>query len=587
MNMRWNLDSLYTSFDSQELQRDLEETFAEIDRLKLWCRELDDSKDGVKAAEHYIAKLNAINDKLALLMNFAELSASTDTKNTDALRLEEKLDVKRVELTEAQVVFNKWFSSLSNADSIIESSPLLREHGFYLREILAKSRYTLSEKEEEIIARMANTGSGAWGKLQKALTSNLMAEVTVDGETKEVPISQAVNMGFSNCKETRKAGYEAELAAYAKIAEPVAACLNGIKGEVLTTSSLRGYASPLEKTLMDFRMDFDILNAMMGAVKKSLPAFHSYYRKKAALMGYTKGLPYYELFAPIGRTTSTFTFEEAGDYIVRSFAGFSDKLAALARKAFGSGWIDAEPRAGKRGGAFCSSIHPIRESRILANFNGSYRSIITLAHELGHAYHNLNLYDESYINSKYPSPIAETASIFCETILQNASPEASSYEERLAVLDGSLIKACSLVVDIYSRYLFETELFKRRKQGSLSVEELKEMMENAQKEAFGDSLDHSLLHPYMWVNKPHYYYPERNFYNFPYTFGLLFAKGLYAKYLGDKVNFPAKYDELLSQTGKKSVGDLTLSVGIDIRTEAFWLESIGQIKAEIDKFLGM
>ncbi|TGU86830.1 oligoendopeptidase F, partial [Mesorhizobium sp. M00.F.Ca.ET.186.01.1.1] len=186
---------------------------------------------------------------------------------------------------------------------------------------------------------------------------------------------------------------------------------------------------------------------------------------------------------------------------------------------------------GKRGGAFCYNLHMVGESRIMANYTGSYNDVSTLAHELGHGYHGECLVQEAFYNSDYPMPIAETASILCETIIAKAALAQATPEEAFSILENDISGASQVIVDIYSRYLFESAVFARRSEGSLSVGELKELMLQAQKDAYGAGLDSSVLHPYMWVCKPHYYSADFNFYNFPYAFGLLFAKGLYAEYV--------------------------------------------------------
>ena len=407
----------------------------------------------------------------------------------------------------------------------------------------------------------------------------------IDGEVKNLPLPVVRNMAYSADKNLRKKAYEAELKAYEKIEETSAACLNGIKGEVITLCELRGYKSPLEETLIKSRMDEDILNAMFTAIKESLPAFHKYFRKKAELLGHKNGLPFYDLFAPIGSMNRTFTYEEAREYIVNNFRTFSHKLAAFADRAFENKWIDAEPREGKRGGAFCSNLHPIKESRIMANFDGSFSNVITLAHELGHGYHGLCLTEESILNSKYPMPLAETASIFCETIVVNAALEEASEEEKLSILEASLQDAGQVIVDIYSRFLFEDEVFERRKDHSLTVKELKDMMLEAQKKAYGNGLDHAYLHPYMWVNKSHYYSAERNYYNFPYAFGQLFSKGLYVKYLENKEAFVKKYDEFLRETGKNNINDVAKIMDIDVYSVDFYRSSLNLIEEDIEKFV--
>ncbi|MGN7471168.1 M3 family oligoendopeptidase [Brevibacillus sp. SAFN-007a] len=586
MNMRWNLDVLYTSFDSPECKQDWEKLCREMDEVKSWAAShLQSHDDAVRKMETYITRMTSILQTQSRLYAFGELTASVDAKNEKALSFIEKVQEQSVELVEPEVQFQKWLGQLDNVSELISQSELLETHRFMLTELAEKSKYMLSEKEEIILAKMKNTGSHAWTKLQEILTSTLLVDITIDGEAKQLPLPVIRNMAYEKDAELRKAAYEAELAAYQKIEESSAASLNGIKGEVITVAKLRGYESPLEKTLLDSRMDKATLDAMLAAMKESLPAFTKYFRAKAKLLGHENGLPFYDLFAPVGEADMRFTYQEARDFIVKHFGSFSEKLANYAARAFDNQWIDAEIREGKRGGAFCHNLHVVGESRIMANFTGSYNDVSTLAHELGHGYHGECLVQEAFYNSDYPMPIAETASILCETIIAKAALAQATPEEAFSILENDISGASQVIVDIYSRYLFETAVFARRAEGSLSVNELKELMLQAQKDAYGDGLDHAALHPYMWVCKPHYYSADFNFYNFPYAFGLLFAKGLYAEYRKRGEAFVQQYDQLLSVTGKRSVADVAAIMDIDVRSVDFWRSSLALIEKDIETFV--
>lgn len=584
--MRWSLDELYTSFESKEYIGDLERLDELIKDFADWSeKNLKTTEKAAHKIETYLKKLIDLTNLFTKLISFASLTSAVDAKNELALKYLDKLQIKYTETTKPFNQFKSFIASIDDLDRVIETSEFLKEHSFYLKEIKLDTKYQLSQEEEILIAKMKNTGSKAWAKLQNMVTSTLLVDIEIDGEVKNLPLPVVRNMAYSADKNLRKKAYEAELKAYEKIEETSAACLNGIKGEVITLCELRGYKSPLEETLIKSRMDEDILNAMFTAIKESLPAFHKYFRKKAELLGHKNGLPFYDLFAPIGSMNRTFTYEEAREYIVNNFRTFSHKLAAFADRAFENKWIDAEPREGKRGGAFCSNLHPIKESRIMANFDGSFSNVITLAHELGHGYHGLCLTEESILNSKYPMPLAETASIFCETIVVNAALEEASEEEKLSILEASLQDVGQVIVDIYSRFLFEDEVFERRKDHSLTVKELKDMMLEAQKKAYGNGLDHAYLHPYMWVNKSHYYSAERNYYNFPYAFGQLFSKGLYVKYLENKEAFVKKYDEFLRETGKNNINDVAKIMDIDVYSVDFYRSSLNLIEEDIEKFV--
>lgn len=586
MNQRWSLDALYTSFDAPEFKRDMERLDQEIEKIQKWTAEnLADAQNAAEKLEYYIKMMNEFYHLYTRLASFTHLTLSTEAKNEVALKYEDVFDQKITSLTKPEVTFTKWLGKLEDLDAIINSNSYVKEHEFVVKEKAEENKYLLSDEEEILIAKMKNTGSNAWAKLQEMLSSTLLVDITVDGEQKRLPLPVVRNMAYSDNAKLRKTAYDAELASYKQIEVSTAASLNGIKGEVITLAKMRGYASPLEMTVLNARMDMETLDAMLTAIKESLPAFHKYFHKKGEILGYKNGLPFFEMFAPVGNAEIKFTYEEARDYIVKNFRTFSDKLADFAAIAFDERWIDAEPREGKRGGAFCSNLHVIKESRILSNFDGSFSNMTTLAHELGHGYHGSNLMEETVLNAEYPMPIAETASIFCETIVKEAVLKNANEEETFTLLENDIGDAGQVIVDIYSRFLFESELFKRREEGAVSVNELKDIMLNAQKEAYGNGLDHDHLHPYMWACKPHYYYASRNFYNFPYAFGLLFAKGLYAEYLKRGDEFVTSYDKLLSVTGKKKIADVTMEMGIDVRSVEFWRGSLKLIEKNIEKFI--
>ncbi|QIB27344.1 M3 family oligoendopeptidase [Caloranaerobacter azorensis] len=586
MDLKWSLDELYTSFESEDFINDMKKLDSSIKKINDWSEiNLNTKDNAIQKIEEYINIQIELNTLFEKLMSFAELTSSVDAKNEKALMIIDKLQTKITELTKPTVKFQRWLNSIENLDKIISSSNILKEHEFYLKEIYNKAKYLLSDEEEILIAKMSNTGSNAWTKLQNILTSTLLVDININGQEKQLPLPIVRNMAYDKDPKIRKTAYEAELKSYKKIEESSAACLNGIKGEVLTVCEMKGYNSPLDMTLIDSRMDRDTLNAMLSAIKESLPTFRKYYKRKAELLGYNNGLPFYELFAPMGEIDMNFTYNEAKDYIVKNFRSFSEKLAEFANNAFENRWIDAKPREGKRGGAFCANLHPIKQSRILSNFTGSFSDVITLAHELGHGYHGDCLKDESILNSDYPMPLAETASIFCETIVKNAALKEATSKEAFWILEQSISDAGQVIVDIYSRFLFESNLFEKRKDHALSVRELKELMLDAQKEAYGDGLDENYLHPYMWICKPHYYEAAYNFYNFPYAFGLLFAIGLYAEYLKKGKAFIEEYDRLLAATGKNNAVDVAKLMDIDIRSVDFWRSSLKLIEKDIEKFI--
>ena len=557
-----------------------------IDEINKWTEIIVKDTDCAKVKlEGYVERFSVLADLITKIGSFIELSISVNTKDDEALKYSDILEKKLTKIVEAETKLNKWISSIENIDEVIKDSILLKDHEFILKEVVEKSKYLLTDREEAIIANMQNTGSNAWGKLKDNLISTHKVEINEDGKIKEYPLTVVLNMAYDKDEKVRKRAYEAEIASYTKIEEGVAAALNGIKGEVLTICEFRGYKSPLEQTLINSRMDEESLNVMLEAMKESMPKFREYLKRKAEILGHKNGLPFYDMYAPIVESDMEFDYEKGKKFVVDKFRTFSDNLANFAQKAMNNNWIDVMPKEGKVGGAFCAGIHYLGESRILLNYGNSFSDVVTMAHELGHGFHGECLKDESVLNTEYPMPIAETASTFCETIVKKAAIKEADKITALAILESEISDCNQVIVDIYSRFLFEKSLFEARKESALTVDQIKKLMLDAQREAYGDGLDPEYLHPYMWTWKPHYYYANSNFYNFPYAFGLLFAKGLYAEYLKKGSEFSSEYENLLSITGKHNIADITKEVGIDIHNKEFWKSSLRTIEEDIDKFM--
>lgn len=587
MSLEWSLKNIYPSFTSKEFITDLKKVDDGIEELKRFAKSTDEKSNDLIKLEELINKLENINLLLNRVGSYANLTLSTDSKNPEGRRYLDVINSKYGLLAEPLTKIYKWVANIKDIDSLIKSSDLLRKHKFFISEIIEKNNYMLSEKEEAIIAKMRNTGSDAWLNYKDYLISTHKVDINIDNEDKTLPLTVILNMAYSPDTNLRKKAYEAEIKSYEKIEEGVAAALNGIKGEVLTTAQLKGYKSPLHMTLEESRMDEDILNSMLTAIKESLPSFRKYLRRKAEMLGHKNGLPFYDLYAPVINKEMKFSYEEGKAFVEKNFRNFSDNLADFAINAFNNSWIDVMPKEGKVGGAFCESIKTINESRILLNYGNSFSDVVTMAHELGHGFHSHCLKNETALNSEYPMTLAETASNFCEILVKRGAVKSASKEEAFAILEAEISDCNQVIVDIYSRFLFETEIFEKRKESSLSVEEINNVMLKAQKESYGDGLDNNFLHKYMWTWKPHYYYATANFYNFPYAFGNLFAKGLYAEYLKRGESFCKEYEDLLSVTGKEKVADVTKIMNIDVHDVNFWRNSLKLIEEDIERFISL
>ena len=586
MNNNWNLNNLYNGFTDPKFLTDVEMLPSAVTELVNFAKTaFVDINNASEKLENYIKKTQDFS-RFYNILRYCSLVSAVDSENKEALKYMSQAQIALSEGVVASTLFTEFISKVTDLQSVIDASKLLKEHEFFLVNAKENAQYLLSTPEEVIVAKLRITGSTAWNTLYSQLTSTLEVDFDYPGFDNPQTLSEIRNLAYHADAEVRKAAYHAELAAYPKIEKSIAAALNAIKGEAITNTKLRGYDSILDMTLKNSRMDKKTLDVLIETMKDSLPLFTKYFKHKASKLGLSDGLPFYDLFAPIGESNVTFSKEEGSEFMIKNFTDFDPELGEFAQTAIDEGWVDWEPKKGKVGGAFCANLHNIKESRVLMNYSGSFGDVLTLAHEFGHAYHGYALKDESFLNSNYSMPIAEVASIFCETLVCNAALKTATDAEKLSIIETNLQGSSQVIVDIYSRYLFESELVKRREAGNLSVDELNDIMANAQKEAYSDGLTDE-IHPYMWLCKGHYYSAGLGFYNFPYAYGLLFAKGLYKMYLDEGSAFAKKYKDLLTATGKNDLYTVGKIVGIDIHDKSFWQGAIDVIAGEIELFLSL
>jgi pepF/M3 family oligoendopeptidase len=578
--MNWNLNDLYKGFDDT-YQKDLDTFAQKLDAYKALVKN-DDHLSDLALLEAYLRFQEDTETLVHNLFAFASLTSATDVTNQEALSYMAKLQKLFSSVTKENVLMTRFIKDL-DLNALAKESALVNQYLYVLTLEQKSASHLLSEAEEVLYSKMRQIASSQWQQLQGVLTANL--NVQMGDQT--ITLSEVRNLAYDNSQKVRKQAYEAELKSYEPIADAVSMSLSNIKREVVEMNQLRGYESALEKTLESSHMEKKTLDAMIEAMMSYRPHFANYLKEKAAYLGHENGLPFYDLFAPIGKLSKSYTFEEAQTTVLDAFYGFSSRLGDFAKRAFDNHWIDAFPKKGKRGGAFCSNQPQIKQSRFLLNFTGSLSDVSTLAHELGHGYHGDVISNEAPLNWSYPMPLAETASIFCETIVMNKLYAGlNTDEERLSVLEISLQGDTQVIIDILSRYMFENKLFEHANM-PISKDQMKSFMLDAQKQAYQDGLDENYLHPYMWLNKGHYYSAGLNYYNFPYAFGLLFGKGLYALYEQNPEAFLKNYDNLLALTGKASVEDAAKSMGIDVTDKAFWMTSLEAVKKDIDKVIDL
>ena len=579
--MHWDLTKMYSGFDDAKLAADFAQAQALNQELAVLLQEKPADVGALLVQAVRTAQKRS--EKMALVGEFIFLNLATNAKNEQALAWMDKLMRAQVEMQQTSSAFTRYVSKVEGLDALIVREPLLKEHEYMLKNMVKDAAHVMDPAIEGPVLKMQMTGGEAWSQLSDQIMATHMVEMEIDGEKQSLPLSTVRGMATSPEATVRRRAYEAELASYPRIELPMAACLNGIKGEALTLCELQHYDTVLDTALDAAKIDRQTLDAMLTAMRESLPAFRRYFRAKARHLGHEGGLPFYDLFAPIGAAGKTYTLEEARQLLVQVFGQFSEKMSRFIDRAFEEHWIDAFPYEGKQGGAFCAGVHPLGISYVLANFEGSLDSVSTLAHELGHAYHGDCVKHLSILNADYPMTLAETASIFNETMLVAKLQEGANPQERLMLLDQQIGNAAQVVVDILSRFLFESEVIERRKDHTMLPDELKEIMLDAQKQTYGDGLDENVLHPYMWACKTHYYSASLHFYNFPYAFGLLFGLGVYERYLEKGEAFLPEYDALLAATGLGDVKDVAARVGIDVTDVNFWRKSLSVVEKMIDE----
>ncbi len=576
----WDLGVFYSSFDDPAFR-------ADIDRIKAIISDIDDmvsaNEEPRAKLEKLVSALEELTDTITTAFGYTQLTLATEAENETALRCADELGNLMVDVQLASNKIQRYVGSVEDLEAVITSSEKLAQNAFALREMAELASHMMPDSIERWMLRASQDGGQAFSKLR----DRLMGTHTVELNGKTLPLPAVRGMAYDPDPAVRKAAYEAELESYKKVEASMAFCISCIKGEALTTCEAKGYPDILTEQLTESRMDKETLDAMLEAIRESLPAFRRYMRRKGELLGHKNGLPFYDLFAPMGSVDAKYTVEEARELLVRVFNSVNPEMGAFIDHAFKNNWIDMYPKEGKEGGAFCAGFHKQKISRVLTNFVGSFSDVSTIAHELGHGWHNRCMDNVPVLISDPPMPLAETASIFNETLLSNTVRKTADDATRFALIENSLMEATQTVVDIYSRFLFESAVFEARKTHIPTAAELNKMMLDAQEAAYGDGLDPDVRHQYMWVNKSHYYTVGLHFYNFPYAFGLLFGLGVYALYEKEGASFMPKYDALLASCGSGKIADIAASVGIDVRSVDYWRGALGIIASEVDEFMAL
>ncbi|MGP1587492.1 MAG: M3 family oligoendopeptidase [Treponemataceae bacterium] len=603
----WNMKSIYSNFKCPEYLKDIEQIKSGIEKLKSLndkifssCKSPFDLKINTenfcKFLIEYTKLDNQTSETFENLFAYANCIISVDTTNVEALNNISMLQEIGIEYSECEVKFRQIFSdNYKSLDTFFDNYPEYENYDFIFREEKKLYDHQMSAEEEKLVSNLQRFGGSAWENLHDQIISNL-----TDFESGKT-FNQLRSDAYNQDRNVRKTSFEKEINLLKQNEIALAACLNNVKGQTIALNKKRNWKNPLDKALFYSRLDKATLSSMIETMKETLPMWQEYFELKALLLnlkdenGNPEKCHFYDIFAPVSypdkKTKNSsysencysqklWTFEEAQNYISEKFFAFSKDMGNFVKTAFSKNWIDAAIKKGKVGGAFCCDFPKTKESRILTNFSGSTSDVITLAHELGHAYHHYCIKDLDYNLCSYPMTLAETASLFAETMITECLYHEFP-KEQLSLLEMHLSESSQIIVDILSRFYFEKAVFENREKGELIAKDFCELMLDSQKKTYGNSLCE--YHPYMWAVKTHYYSPDLDFYNFPYAFGQLFAMGLYGLYKKAQKDFPLIYQDLLKKTGYRSCEQICQDAGFDITKKDFWKFGINQLSRELQK----
>ena len=542
----------------------------------------------------YLEIDNQIGQLFESLYAYSYSVYATDTTNSESLNNMAFLEEIQLSIADYQLIFRQiLIENKMKLDSFFLENPKFQNYDFILREEIELSIHQMEAKEEALANDLQRFGGDAWSKLHEQIISNM-----VDKETGKT-FNQLRNDAYSPDRNLRKESYYKEIALLEQNQIAISSALNNIKGATNSLNKKRNWGESengaINRSLFSSRLSKESLDSLISAMEDAIPMWHEYLLEKAKILNLKdeKGNPekcsFYDIFAPIEFETSTeesssnWTYEQAKEFITNEFYKFSSDMGDFVKNAFNENWIDAEIRKGKVGGAFCIDFPLQKVSRVLTNFSGTTSDVITLVHELGHAYHHHCIKELDYNLSSYPMTLAETASIFAETMVTNSMLKSASNLEKAKLIEMHLSDSCQTLLDILSRFYFEKSVFEQRKDKELGAEDFCKLMVDAQNKTYGNSLT-EIKHPYLWAVKTHYYSPELDFYNYPYAFGQLFSLGLYSQYKNNPQEFLEKYQKLLQNTGMMSCEDVCKLAGFDITTKEFWLSGIKEIQKEFEEW---
>lgn len=580
----WDLSDLYRGLDDPAIQGDFA---ALMDR----ARDFEARYRGRIAREECtVALLREALDEYdsilrgrALPLTYAGLMFSADTADPARGALLQRLQVQSTGLNRHLLFFPLELGRLPQAvhDQAVQA-PLLSEYAHYLTRVREEARFQLTEPEEQILSALEPTGPEAWERLASEITSRLVYRVRIGDETREMTQSQVQALFFHPDRSVRKAACSAITESMRAHSHVLTYIYNTLLEHGGIIDRLRGYQYPEESRHRSNELDPEVVQTVVDVCVEGYDVSRRWYALKRRLLG-LPGLDEGDRYAPIGEDAEEISFDEARGLVLSAFENFSPEMRRALEPFFTRRWIDAEIRASKRGGAFCSYSTPDRHPYVFLNYTSRARDVMTLAHELGHALHGILARDQRYL-SFYPSlPLAETASVFAEMLVfEELQKSASEPAARLGLLAGKIEDTLSTVFRQASIYRFEQQAHRvRREEGELTTERYNALWNQSHQEMFGDSLTLSDQHGWWWLYVPHIF--GAPFYVYAYSFGELLVLSLYAHYRREGAPFVERYFDLLRAGGSRPPAALLADMGLDIRDPAFWRGGVRLIREMVEQ----
>ncbi|NHM30400.1 M3 family oligoendopeptidase [Neobacillus terrae] len=580
----WNLDVFFPGgSNSTEFTEFLTSTQAAIiafhSEVEKW--EPSQKNNNEQSLSNIIGGFEQTAKKIRQAGAFVSCLQAQNTEDKNASSLQAKVTSLSAAFQNALTIFDSKLTLIDDEEwEKLITFRSLSELSFVLSERRERASEKLSKEEEALINSLGVDGYHAWSQLYDLIVSSI--KVSYKGES--LSVGQASNKFSQSDREGRKEVFKEWEKAWGEKSELLSQTLNHLAGFRLNVYKARGWEDFLKEPLQVNRMKKETLDTMWTVISENKQPLVKYLERKAKLLNIDK-LSWYDLDAPYGNADTKVSYQEGADFILDNFAAFGEKMAAFGKKAFEESWIEAEDRPGKAPGGFHTYFPESAQSRIFMTYSGTPSNVSTLAHELGHGFHTYAMKEQHFLNRNYAMNVAETASTFAEMIVSDASvKQAKSKEEKLALLDDKIQRSVALLMNIHARFLFETRFYEERKGGPVSTPRLSELMQEAQKEAYGGALEE--YHPLFWASKLHFFITGVPFYNFPYTFGFLFSLGIYARALEEGAQYEEKYIALLKDTASMTVEDLALKhLQADLTKRDFWEKAVKVCVDDIEEFL--